>query len=362
MSAEPRNATTHGLRPEVSTDDAAALCDACFLAPSRVRELDGYQDANFRVEGPGGASFTLKLSRASEQEPSEQATGLELERVVLDHLERLDWPGIPRLIESRAGRLVERVGWEDEILDVRLLTWVAGDPMSSAEPWAESLLTELGLYLGNLDKALAELGAIGERELDWDLGRLTERRGDLALVASTADRAMLEGNIDTFLAAREACRAAGAPRTLIHHDANPHNVVVSSRDPVSARLVGLIDFGDLLRTETVQELAIAAAYVGFGAEDPWRTTWPLARGYHEARGLDEEELRLLLPAMRARLTMSALMVAKRRHEGTADAYALVSEEGAWETLRRLSPLKEEQASGELHDYLHDATRPTGGRE
>ena len=45
------------------------------------------------------------------------------------------------------------------------------------------------------------------------------------------------------------------------------------------------------------------------------------------------------------------MSATRRRLGTADAYALVSEDQAWVTLRRLAALGESEANQRLRDAL-----------
>ncbi len=320
--------------PVVDAGSAAALCEEHFFAPRTIQALDGYQDATFRVEDGRGAVFTFKLA------PTGEDDALRRERTVLRHLERREWPGVPRPLTSRAGMAVERVRIGARELDARLLTWVKGTPMVSTAPWPPGLLGELGSYLGGLDLVLGELGSVGERSLDWDLARAGERRDDLGLVDDADDRAMVESVLEDYLELR-ARLAPTLPRGLIHNDANTHNVLVSPPGKGAIRLVGLIDFGDLVVTETVHELAVAAAYLGFGRADPWRAVRPLVRGYDRARPLSEGELELLLPAIRVRLAMSVLMAQRRRRAGTADAYALVSERDAWETLRRLSSVVRE---------------------
>ena len=83
--------------------------------------------------------------------------------------------------------------------------------------------------------------------------------------------------MDRFLERRSSA-AGELRRSLIHHDANTHNVLVSSLDPAKAEIAGLIDFGDLVVTETVFEAAIAATYAALESEDPWEVALTVSRG------------------------------------------------------------------------------------
>lgn len=326
--------------PPVAATEAASLCDRLFFRPMKVDALEGYQDANFRVEDAAGQRFVLKVSRGGGD-----PLPIRLERRVLSHLAELCWAGVPRLVASRRGRLIERVDRLDG-LDVRLLSWLEGVPLARLGRCPPGLLIDLGRYLGRLDDALAAIDLRQERLLEWDLAQLATQRHHSRLIEESGDRRLVETAIDGFLERREALLPR-LRRGLIHGDANDHNVIVSSGEEAPAGLVGLIDFGDLVVTESVYELAVAACYVGLTAEDPWSAAQPLIGGYDEIRSLNEAELEILLPAIRARLALSVSMAARRRDRGTADPYALVSEQGAWATLRRLAGLSSSEALATL---------------
>ena len=60
--------------------------------------------------------------------------------------------------------------------------------------------------------------------------------------------------------------------SVIHADANDHNVLVNElapgADPETRKVSGLVDFGDAVRSYTVGEAAIAGCYAMLGRETP----------------------------------------------------------------------------------------------
>ena len=90
---------------------------------------------------------------------------------------------------------------------------------------------------------------------------------------------------------------------VVHNDFNPSNVLIDPDDP--ARITGVLDFGDMVETALIHDLAVAAAYQVEGA-DPLVRPLALARGYHAASPLLPVEVDSLfdLIALRHVLTMT----------------------------------------------------------
>ncbi|MDX1645024.1 MAG: phosphotransferase [Thermoanaerobaculia bacterium] len=333
--------------PVLSEERAATICRRHFLRPRTVSRLAGYENANFHVEDESGRAFVLK---ASPEEDDRRR--LELEVDLLAHLEVTGWPGTPRGVESRRGRSIERVRVDGRTLDVRLLTWVEGGPLTALTARPPGLVREIGAYLAGLDLALAEYAAGQERRSRtippalWNLAA-PETWPDTTAVEPTEDRrrveAALEALGDHLASARPAPR-----RALIHADPNDHNLLVVERDG-RPRLAGLIDFGDSGESVLVFEIAIAAAYLGLGEPDPWDPVPALVAGYTSRLRLQESELDLLLPAVRARLALSLAMSAAKRRQGRVDPYVVVSERPARRALARLMELSSRRALERLHD-------------
>jgi 4-aminobutyrate aminotransferase-like enzyme len=112
--------------------------------------------------------------------------------------------------------------------------------------------------------------------------------------------------------------------------------VVRSAEPGEGIVIGLIDFGDTLRTATVSELAIAAAYAMMGKPDPLAAAAHVVAGYHAALPLTEAELAVLYPLIGGRLAMSVTNSAYQRAVDPENTYLQVSDAPAWALLGRLA--------------------------
>ena len=108
---------------------------------------------------------------------------------------------------------------------------------------------------------------------------------------------------------------AAVPHQVVHNDVNVDNVVVDDHGDVA----GILDFGDMVRTAVVADLAVAMSYA-VGADgslrdealDPWTAPYDLARGYLTARGLGDDELALLPHLVRTRLAQYVALFSRTR--------------------------------------------------
>ena len=76
-------------------------------------------------------------------------------------------------------------------------------------------------------------------------------------------------------------------RSAIHGDANDYNVLV---DPERMQIVGLLDFGDMVYSYTVGNVAIAIAYVVLDKADPRVAANTVVEGYRSEFPLLDNEL------------------------------------------------------------------------
>ena len=125
-------------------------------------------------------------------------------------------------------------------------------------------------------------------------------------------------------------------RSVVHGDANGHNVLVGGPRAEPREVVSVIDFGDMHHGLTVSEPAIAAAYALLGSADPLPQRPDVVAGYHGAFPLEEAEIALLYPLIAARLAVSVTNSAWRTTLRPDDPYVTISEAPAWEALERLA--------------------------
>jgi Ser/Thr protein kinase RdoA (MazF antagonist) len=119
-------------------------------------------------------------------------------------------------------------------------------------------------------------------------------------------------------------------KSVIHGDANDYNVLVEGN-----KVVGLIDFGDIVYSYTVGDLAIAVAYVVLGKSDPYAAAAPVIEGYVREFSLTKDELDALWPLVRLRLCMSVAIAAYQQAQQPENEYLGISQKLIAQTLPRL---------------------------
>ena len=174
---------------------------------------------------------------------------------------------------------------------MRLVTYLPGVPFGSVRRHSPELLRDLGRSLGRLDRALASFDhpAI-HRDFHWDLANgLAVVRAYEALIADAELRELVSQLAADF--ERNVAPLLPELRTsAIHNDANDFNVIVGGGSDLYTRnqsVVGLIDFGDMVHSYTVGDLAVAMAYAILDKPDPLAAAAQIVSGYHEEFALND---------------------------------------------------------------------------
>jgi Ser/Thr protein kinase RdoA (MazF antagonist) len=237
--------------PKFLAEDAARLAWELFGLDGAVSPLPSERDQNFLLSGADGPHAVLKIAH-----PAESWDVLDLQNRAMAHV-RTHAPevSVPRVLPARDGRAIAATTGEDgRPYFVRALEYVAGTPLAAVRPHFPELLRSLGERLGRMDAALATFTHPAmRRELHWDLRRTAELRPMLALVDDGRRRRLVDQILDRFTAEIEP-RLRPLRTSVIHNDWNDHNVLARTRTDIA----GVVDFGDLLWSHPVCDLAIAA--------------------------------------------------------------------------------------------------------
>jgi len=322
-------------QPAFSPRQAEAMARDLYGITATAQPLPSERDQNFVVATTAGERFVLKIANAGEERGT-----LDLQNAALLHVAAEDAELVlPRVRPSVGGRSIETVK-DDRGTPylVRLLTWVDGTVMAQASPHLAPLVDSLGRWLGRLDAALQSFShPAADRDLKWD----PRRAGWIAEhVDDVEDPVRRDLVTRTFAwASGEIARLAPFLRaSVIYNDANDFNVLVTPDDPYASRVVSVVDFGDMLRTWTVNDVAVACAYAALDKADPLSTVRGLAAGYHSAYPLSEAEAEAIYPLLCSRLCVSVVNAAIQRRAAPENAYLLVSERPAWDALARLATI------------------------
>ena len=253
--------------PRLAEAEVAAALKAHWGLEGTLTPLTSERDLNFRVETAQGR-WVAKIANLAE--PPEQT---RFQNRALRHLalRDLDLP-VPRMLATLEGA-------DDLVLPgghlLRVISWLDGTPLAMAPRSAAqgrgmaATLARLGLALRDFQDPAAD------HVLQWDIKNAARLRAILGDVTDPDLRGLCASVLDRFDAL--APQFPGWRWQVVHNDLNPHNVLVAPDDP--DRLAGIIDFGDMVRTPLVCDLAVACSYQ-VGSEDPLARFINFAGAYH----------------------------------------------------------------------------------
>ena len=318
--------------PTTTIAQAERIARELYAVDARATQLSSERDRVFRLDATSGESWVLKVANARERR----------EVLVGQHAAaaRAAEAGIPvqRLRPTSNG---------DEIAEVdghlvRMLEHLPGVLLADIDAPSPRLLRDLGSVLGRLAAALDGFDEPhAHREFHWDVLQVVvviDR--ERAAVLDPARQALLDDVRQRYLSRVEP-RLVQLRRGVIHGDANDHNVVVDPGSPTApadrfTRIAGLIDFGDMVHSAVVAEIAVAAAYHLLDRPDPITALADITAGFHGQHPLTETELEVLGDLVLARLALTGVHAAAQSAQRPGDHYLTVDEDAAWQALTRLS--------------------------
>jgi len=323
--------------PNFSADDAQDLLVRLYSIQAEVvAPLPSERDQNFAVTTEDGDHFVLKIANRAE-DPS----FLNCQNRAMMHIHTrlrppVNAPVCPLVVPTPDGdyTALARDAEGDSYL-VRLLSYVPGAPLAEVKPHSAHLLTSLGELLGRLDAALADFDhPATHHDLHWDLhqaGRVVEAHLHRLEPEQQSVIAPILAHFRQYTEPLLAQVRTG----VIHGDANDYNVIVGPDGPWELMATGVIDFGDMVHSYVMGEVAIAAAYAMLGKRDPLAAATQVVAGYHSANPLTETELRVLYDLIRMRLAMSVCIAAWQSEHAPDNDYLSISQPAIWDLLARL---------------------------
>ncbi len=294
--------------------EASAHFASTLGVAARHTPLPSERDQNFLLTtAPDASRYILKISNKAESRAL-----IEAECAALAHLAPL---GItPLLIQTTDGR---DIATHDGHL-VRLITALPGQTLGSTPLQTHALLHDIGRALGRLDTALATFDHPAyHRDFHWDLANASAVVSEHVQLVSDATLATRITSLAVYHTTHVEPMLPSFRQSVIHSDANDYNILV---DASQQTVTGIIDFGDMVHSHTVNDVAIAMAYVALSSpEDPLAAAAALLSGYHQTHPLTEPEISALFSLMCMRLCVSACMAAKQIADRPDDAYLGISQ-------------------------------------
>lgn len=339
-----KTSSTVNSRPSFSPAEAGRIADRYFGLSGEVASLPGERDQNFYLKDNSGKEFVLKIANLQEKKEN-----LEFQNRLLNHLaQNANRVLCPRPVPALSGELIITVKNKgDRPYFVRLLTWLPGKTMAETKPHSPELLEDFGRFLGKLSNSLQSFtGKFDQPDLIWNLNKAQKTISELKYhLKSKKQKALLEKHF-FLIESRSVSSLSNLPQSLIYNDANDHNVIISfpSRQLETfgqMEIKGIVDFGDIIFSTTVGDLAVGCAYAMLNKSYPLSAAARIISGYNQEKPLSEEELAALYPLIVTRLCLSVCISAFQKEERPGDNYLIVSEKPIWELLEKLASIPPE---------------------
>jgi 4-aminobutyrate aminotransferase-like enzyme/Ser/Thr protein kinase RdoA (MazF antagonist) len=311
----------------ISEIQAIQIASELYGISGTALSLPGERDFNFRIDGKD-ERYLLKVSRSDAD-----LEYLEYQQALLQHVAQCDQDILsPSPLPDLHGKQISRYrDSSGSIRLVRMLTWMDGRLWSSVNPVNDALLYSLGEEAGRLSKALVGFDhPLAHREFAWDVAQAGWTR-EYTQLFSEDKKETATHFLKLFDEIQESY--ASLRKGVVHNDANDNNVVVSE-ELVNPKVRAIIDYGDAIHTQLINDLAITLAYAVMGKPDVLGAALPVVEGYHSQFPLLEEELELLYTLVAIRLLISVSKSAINRKAEPDNEYLLISEAPAWEVLEK----------------------------
>ncbi|TIC85634.1 aminotransferase class III-fold pyridoxal phosphate-dependent enzyme [Nocardioides sp. GY 10127] len=306
MTTPAAEAGAHG-RPPVTAALAAELAQQRFGLTGEITELGSQQDRNFLVDDAAGRVVLKIFNVATDASAIHDQVGA---------MTALAAAGVeaPSPVPAADGSLVGTVTLEGADHRVVALRFVEGEQLVDEHHLPTDVVTGLAELVARSTLALATVTPAAARTSMWDL----QHGRDVVLDLS---RAVPEDERERLLAVTEAAWARveavadRLPRQLIHGDVTDDNVVVRPDAGGRPAVVGVIDFGDVVESWRIGEVAVTVTAMLHHDLDDLGVLRAMVRVFADRLDLTADERAVLWPLVQLR---AAVLVAAGRHQAAID--------------------------------------------
>lgn len=328
-------------RPVAESAARRILADRYGIEGS-LQPLTGEKDRNFYVRA-GKQQYVLKF--VHELEPRGTS---DLHTEAMLHIERRA-PSLPvqRVIRTYEGDPAFEVEIDGVSRFVRLVTFIPGQLQRQLPPCQDQRYN-IGQNLGMLLQALSTFRHPSEdHRLIWDLKHAADLRALTASIRDGDNRSRLEKELDRFKDEIQPILVSLRSQA-IHNDLNGDNIVLDSSNPSIVK--GVLDFGDLVRTPLVVDVAVAATYQLEAKENPLIGALELISGFNSVYELEEDEINILFDLILARVVVR-IIITQLRAEFFPDNrdYILRNTDIALSQFSTLTSMDRRAAIEAIHD-------------
>jgi len=319
------------VKPQIDTDCIINFLNQNYKISGELVELQGYCDLNQLLTSADGQRFIIKISNQSAS-----LSNLEMQNEAMQYLHQFSL-AVPAVLDNLAGKNISQIEAADgQNYNLRVLSFLEGTFYADTETSTHNhlLWQNLGSMVGKIDAKLSQFDHRGAyRFLEWDLAQGFAMCQMKKHLLQQPQSALVEHFLN-YYQTKVLPQLSELPQGIIHSDANDYNVLVDDLEKPQ-KIVGLIDFGDMVFSHLVNELAICCAYAMMGQQQPIETIKSISVGYHQQRNLSPVELNVLIPLIALRLCTTLCNAAYAYSKEPENEYLLISVATATTALEQL---------------------------
>lgn len=298
----------------------------------RANALNGYDELNFVCTDAQSRRYVLKVAEEAHGQHFLDAQVRMLNHLAISPVAQF----FQRYLLNHDEEEVTKIWKGEQEYYLRLLTFLEGEFYVDHADKSTALAEELGDVLGRMDLALRNFSHPAmHRRYTWDISTALDARARVKYIKDPAQR-RIAGYFLLQFANEVAPLLSSLRHAYIHNDANDWNVLVRE-----GHIAGLIDFGDMVHSALINNVAVACTYVMLSREDPLPDAVAIVKGYHAQYPLLPEELHLLYWLIAGRLCISVTQSAYNGSLDSDNEHHYITERPAWELLHqwiRINPL------------------------
>jgi 4-aminobutyrate aminotransferase-like enzyme/Ser/Thr protein kinase RdoA (MazF antagonist) len=321
---------------QVSESLAEQIAFDYFQIEGKAKVLPGEIDFNFKIS-TSEQSYILKISR-----PEISNDYLTFQDELLQHLEKnkpdFNYPKAYR--DDAENGIFDYVDEYGQKRKIRLLNWIEGNLYADVNPKSDNLRFSLGQRCGQITNSLQTFNhQLAIRTFDWDLANALWVEQYLGLF-SKKELQIISFFIEKFKNIQPQYQSLR--KSTIHNDANDNNIIVSN-DLENPIVEVIIDYGDSVYSQIINDLSVVLAYGIMDFEQPLEASKAIVAGYHEKFPLQDDELRVLYTTTAMRLVISVTKSVINKKKEPENEYLLISEKSAWQLLEQWMNISEDFA-------------------
>lgn len=317
--------------PKFSTAQIAQLLATHYgVDCSSLTDLGSYIDQNILVIDQRGKKSVLKIHDGAEQQEVIECQ-IKAAAKIAQHLSQLQ---LPLTVKSPSGNAIEQVADSSgQKYSIRLIHFVEGDMLKDLSEFSSELLEHVGKTVAGTDVALSGYytAAANRPDIPWDLKNARQVSKLSRYIKCPNKRRLADYFFMKFENEVESV-LLDTRKSVVHGDLHRYSMMVTAD---ASAVSGIIDFGDLVYTHTICNLAVCLSDIMIDSEDPIVTAGTVVKAYHRQFPITEQEVSILHYLVCTRLAVYVAMAAYSADANSANKHTRLKEEQVWNLIKRL---------------------------